>query len=85
MDITAPTLLKRAIIIRATARLFVATRPDITMELTKESDEYIMRWNIQLRNRQGHRIWRLKPLTDVHMDQFPRAQSGVIKLARGFS
>lgn len=83
-DITAPELVKRAVVYRAAALLMVATRPDLAAAMMEDAEKQIQDWNKRLRNRQGHRIFRLKPLVDPRMDRFNKAQMGVIKLARGF-
>lgn len=85
LDITAPELVRRAVMYRAVARLTLATRPDIAAMMTTQAMEAINNWNIRIRNRQSNKIVRVYPGVDRRMHLQHRAQSGVIKLGRNYT
>ena len=84
-DITAPEMIKRAVMYRAAERLFTYTRPDLAKQSGDLAVEVQQLWRRQFRNRQSHNITRLKPTVDRRMDQLMKAGGGVIKVGRGFS
>lgn len=80
-DITGvPNLLRLALTKRTVAELLEFTQPALADQYLAEAAQLEHDFKIQLRNRQGHNIRRLKPGT-----LFTRAQSGVVVLGRKYS
>ena len=79
-DPSMPRLLKQVITQRAVALLLEHTQPELADSLNEDAKQLANKFKIQLRNRGGHNIARLRPTTI-----FTHAQSGVIKLGRKFS
>lgn len=60
-DLSVPPLMKIALAMRAAARLFQASRPDLAAAHLKEAEEYEARYRMQWRKQQSHNIKRLRP------------------------
>jgi hypothetical protein len=60
-DVSVPPLLKTAMALRASARLFQQSRPDLASVDLKEAEEYEARYRMQWRKQQSHNIKRLRP------------------------
>lgn len=67
-DITASRYLKRAITYAAAAQLLSYTRPELSDQYMKDSDEAILMYRQQLRNQHGHNIMRLRPANAAQRD-----------------
>jgi len=74
---TTPPLLKQAIIHRSAARLFAASRPDLSAAEMKEADYYEQLYRIQWRKQQGDNIKRLRP-----GNAYTAAQGGMIRIGK---
>jgi hypothetical protein len=79
LDITAPRNLKQAIAHKAAALLFEHTRPDLTDVMTKESEEFLMRYRTQLRNQHSHNISRIRP-----GNRLSTAQRGTVRIGQTY-
>lgn len=79
-DITAPRLLKQAIAHGAAAEVLRLTRPDLAEGLAAEATQLEQRFRVQLRNRGGHRMNRLRPYTKL-----TAAQGGAIEIGREYA
>lgn len=79
-DITVASLLRRAVIRRVAAELLEYTQPSLADQYLAEAEECEHDYRVQLRNRQGHNIRRLKPGNIV-----TKANSGVVEVGRRFS
>jgi hypothetical protein len=79
-DFVVPALLKHAIGMRASARLFASNRPDLSQVHFKEAEEYEARYRMQWRRQQGDNIKRLRPGT-----AFTHSQGGNIRIAKRIS
>jgi hypothetical protein len=79
-DITAPRLLKQAIVHTAAGMVLSLTRPDLAEGMLSEAAQLENKFKIQLRNRGGHRIDRLRP-----GNKFAHAQGGVISIGKHYS
>jgi len=76
-DIAVPPLLKTAISLRASARLFQQSRPDLAAADLKEAEQYEIKYRMQWRKQQSHNIKRLRPSGVMQM-----AQGGNIRIAK---
>lgn len=76
-DVSVPPLLKTALALRASARLFQQSRPDLAAADLKEAEEYEMRYRMQWRKQQSHNIKRLRPGNPV-----TAAQGGSIRIGK---
>lgn len=76
-DILVPPLLKTALALRASARLFQQSRPDLAKADIAEAEEYEMRYRMQWRKQQSHNIKRLRP-----SGLMQSAQGGNIRIAK---
>lgn len=79
LDITAPALLKDAIVLRACATLLEYTQPVIGATMLNEAEGTERDFRRQLNRRLGHNIARLRPAA-----AFNHAQSGVLALGRRY-
>lgn len=79
LDITAPRLIKQAIIHRAASFLLEMTLPDLAAVLEKQSIEYEQQALVQLRNAQSHNINRLRPA-----NHFQALQGGDVRFGRRY-
>jgi hypothetical protein len=78
-DVSVPPLLKTALALRASARLFQQSRPDLAAADLKEAEYYEALYRIQWRKQQSHNIRRLLPVTQ---NGFTMAQGGNIRIGK---
>lgn len=80
LDITAPTLIKQAVAHRAAAVLCADIRPDLSTQFSETAVDLLMKFKIQLRNRGGHHITRLRPGSKLDA-----AKAGIISIGREYA
>jgi len=85
VDPSVPPLLRMAIVMRAAARLFDYSRPDLAQAHDAEADEYEARYRTQWRNQQSDNIKRLLPSAGWGagaQSGFTLGQAGSIRVAK---
>ena len=76
-DVLVPPLLKTALALRASARLFQQSRPDLAAVDLKEAENYEAKYRMQWRKQQSHNIKRLRP-----GNAMTQAQGGNIRIGK---